>query len=103
MNTGSARPPAHVLKALAFACASAIIVLLAYDFARTSAASLFITRFGSKKMIYAMTAAPLFIAAMVYAYGRLLSALGGKKAMLASHLSCGAVFLALYYGIKSGS
>ena len=85
------------------ACASAVLVLMAYDFARTCAASLFITRFGSRNMLYAMTAAPLFIAAMVYAYGRLLSTLGGRKAMLASHLSCGAAFLLLYAGVKTGS
>ena len=102
-DNNTATPSAPVFKAMLCACASSVLVLMAYDFARTCAASLFITRFGSGNMLYAMTIAPFFIAAMVYAYGRLLSTLGGRKAMLASHLSCGAIFLALYAGVKAGS
>ncbi|NLO92230.1 MAG: hypothetical protein GX410_09620 [Elusimicrobia bacterium] len=102
MNTDSAKLPPDLFRAMAYASFSAVLLLTGYDFARVSAASLFITHYGSKNMIYAMAAAPLCIAALVYAYGRALSALGSRRAMLGSYLVSAAVFISLYGAIKSG-
>lgn len=83
----------HVAGAVFLAGLSAMFLFCGYEFIRSPAESIFIDRFGAARKPYAIACVPFMMAAMIYAYGRLLSAVGAKKAMAASMLSSAAFFL----------
>ena len=72
---------------------SAMFLFCGYEFIRSPAESLFIDRFGAARKPYAIACVPFMMAAMIYGYGRLLSAVGAKKAMAVSMLASAAFFL----------
>ncbi len=83
----------HVAGAVFLAGLSAMFLFCGYEFIRSPAESLFIDRFGAGAKPYAIACVPFMMAAMIYGYGRLLSAVGAKKAMAVSMLGSAAFFL----------
>ena len=83
----------HVAGAVFLAGFSAMFLFCGYEFIRSPAESIFIDRFGAARKPYAIACVPFMMAAMIYGYGRLLSAVGAKKAMAVSMLSSAAFFL----------
>jgi ATP/ADP translocase len=80
----------HVASAVFLAGLSAMFLFCGYEFIRSPAESLFIEKFGATRKPYAIACVPFMMAAMIYAYGRLLSAVGAKKAMAVSMLASAA-------------
>ncbi|MDA8131255.1 MAG: hypothetical protein M0011_07090 [Elusimicrobia bacterium] len=83
----------HVAGAVFLAGLSAMFLFCGYEFIRSPAESIFIEKFGAGAKPYAIALVPFMMAAMIYGYGRLLSAVGAKKAMTASMLLSAAFFL----------
>ncbi|MDA8130629.1 MAG: hypothetical protein M0011_03885, partial [Elusimicrobia bacterium] len=83
----------HVAGAVFLAGLSAMFLFCGYEFIRSPAESIFIDKFGAGAKPYAIALVPFMMAAMIYGYGRLLSAVGAKKAMAASMLLSAAFFL----------
>jgi ATP:ADP antiporter, AAA family len=90
-----------ILIACVTAAFSAAFLMVGYEFARSSAASIFMSDYGAGAFPYAMTAIPVLMFVFVYLYGRLLSAVGAMKSFVLSNLVCGAVYVGSYVGIKS--
>lgn len=84
----------HVAGAVFLAGLSAMFLFCGYEFIRSPAESIFIDRFGAGAKPYAIACVPFMMAAMIYGYGRLLSAVGAQKAMAVSML-CSSFFLLL--------
>ena len=83
----------HVAGAVFLAGLSAMFLFCGYEFIRSPAESIFIEKFGAGAKPYAIALVPFMMAAMIYVYGRLLSAVGAKKAMAVSMLASAAFFL----------
>lgn len=83
----------HVAGAVFLAGLSAMFLFCGYEFIRSPAESIFMEQFGAAAKPYAIACVPFLMAAMIHGYGLLLSAVGAKKAMVASMLGS-AVFLA---------
>ncbi len=83
----------HVASAVFLAGLSAMFLFCGYEFVRSPAESIFIENFGASAKPYAIACVPFMMAAMIYGYGRLLSALGARKAMAVSMLGSSAFFL----------
>ncbi len=83
----------HVASAVFLAGLSAMFLFGGYEFIRSPAESIFIERFGAGAKPYAIACVPFMMAAMIYGYGRLLSAVGAKKAMAVSMLGSSAFFV----------
>lgn len=83
----------HVAGAVFLAGLSAMFLFCGYEFIRSPAESIFIDRFGAGAKPYAIACVPFMMAAMIYGYGRLLSAVGAKRAMAVSMLGSSLFFL----------
>jgi AAA family ATP:ADP antiporter len=83
----------HVAGAVFLAGFSAMFLFGGYEFIRSPAESIFIDRFGAGAKPYAIACVPFMMAAMIYGYGRLLSAVGAKKAMAVSMLASAVFFV----------
>lgn len=83
----------HVAAAVFLAGLSAMFLFCGYEFIRSPAESIFIDQFGAEGKPYAIACVPFMMAAMIYGYGRLLSAFGAKKAMAVSMLASAAFFV----------
>lgn len=88
----------HVASAVFLAGLSAMFLFCGYEFIRSPVESIFIEKYGASAKPYAIACVPFMMAAMIYAYGRLLSAVGAKKAMAVSML-CSAAFMALAWAL----
>ena len=97
------RHPRGLVPAMACISLSAACLVGGYEFARSTAASLFIGAFGAGSMPYAMTIVPVLMVALIYAYGRALTRLGSLRALQASLGVSAAVFLAGYAALRTGS
>jgi ATP/ADP translocase len=100
MNTGITRD--KFLAALAIALAAGAL-LCGYEFIRSVSQSLFIEAYGSKNLPVVMTLAPVGTLLLIYGYGRLLSAVGARRAILLTCLLSGIFILASCAAIKAGS
>ncbi len=76
---------------------SAMFLFCGYEFIRSPAESIFIEQFGAGAKPYAIACVPFMMAAMIYGYGRLLSAVGAKRAMAVSMLASAAFFAAAWF------
>jgi ATP/ADP translocase len=83
----------HVAGAVFLAGLSAMFLFCGYEFIRSPAESIFMDQFGAEYKPYAIACVPFMMAAMIYGYGRMLSALGAKKAMAVSMLGSAVFFL----------
>jgi len=83
----------HVAGAVFLAGLSAMFLFCGYEFIRSPAESIFMEHFGAAAKPYAIACVPFMMLAMIYAYGRLLSAVGAKKAMAVSMLTSAAFFV----------
>jgi ATP/ADP translocase len=83
----------HVAAAVFLAGLSAMFLFCGYEFIRSPAESIFMEQFGAEYKPYAIACVPFMMAAMIYGYGRLLSAWGAKRAMAVSMLGSAAFFL----------
>ncbi|MBU2575087.1 MAG: hypothetical protein KKH28_13525 [Elusimicrobia bacterium] len=92
----------YVAKAVFLAGFSATCMFCGYEFIRSSAESIFIAEFGAKAKVYAMCFVPLMMGLLIYLYGRLLSAVGGARAMAGSILASMAVFVLSFFALKTG-
>ncbi|OGR50436.1 MAG: hypothetical protein A2049_03125 [Elusimicrobia bacterium GWA2_62_23] len=72
---------------------SAMFLFCGYEFIRSPAESIFMDQFGAEYKPYAIACVPFMMAAMIYGYGRMLSAVGAKKAMVVSMLGSAAFFV----------
>ena len=89
--------------AAAFCLGGAAFFLLAgYEFARPASYSLFREAYGPERLPWVLTLSPVGTLAMVYAYGWLLSRLGARRTLMASHLLSGAGMLLSYTLIVGG-
>jgi ATP/ADP translocase len=87
----------HVAGAVFLAGLSAMFLFGGYEFIRSPSESLFIEKFGAGAKPYAIACVPFMMAAMIYGYGRLLSAFGAKKAMAVSMLGSAAFFALAWF------
>jgi AAA family ATP:ADP antiporter len=71
-----------------------------YEFIRSTSTSLFIEAYGSGGLPYAMTAVPLALGLLLYVYGRILSLLGARKALMATTLFSAGVFAAAFAALS---
>ena len=84
-------PKRTLLAALSIAVAGSFL-LCGYEFIRAVSTSLFIEAYGAKNLPRAMVAVPPSVFLLLYLYGRLLSWLGAKRALLlTSILSAGLI------------
>ncbi len=83
----------HVAAAVFLAGLSAMFLFCGYEFIRSPAESIFMEQFGAEYKPYAIACVPFMMAAMIYGYGRLLSAFGARKAMAVSMLASAAFFV----------
>ena len=94
----------HVAGAVFLSGLSAMFLFCGYEFVRSPAESIFIERFGAGAKPYAIACVPFMMAAMIYGYGRMLSAWGAKRAMAVSMLFSALFFLAAWAFLgKAGS
>ncbi len=82
----------HVAGAVFLAGLSAMFLFCGYEFIRSPSESIFMEQFGAGAKPYAIALVPFMMAAMIYGYGWLLSAVGAKKAMAVSMLGSSAFF-----------
>ena len=82
--------------------AAAFFLLGGYEFVRSVSTSLFIGTYGAERLPVVMALSPVGTLALLYGYGRLLSLLGGRGALLATSLLSGMAIAACYLGILGG-
>ncbi len=99
LKTGRGR---HVAKAVFLAGFSATFLFCGYEFIRSSAESIFLSRFSAESKPYALACVPVMMGIFIYLYGRLLSAAGSARAMACSMLASAAVFVLAFFSLKSG-
>jgi len=92
----------HVAAAMVLTGLSACFLFCGYEFIRTGLESIFIAEFGARYIPYAMVCLPFMMGLLIYLYGRLLSAVGGKRAMAGSMLFSIAVFAGSFFALKTG-
>mgnify|MGYP001765948822 CR=1 FL=1 len=83
----------HVAGAVFLGGLSAMFLFCGYEFVRSPAESIFMEQFGAEYKPYAIACVPFMMAAMIYAYGRLLSAIGAKKSMAVTMIGSALFFL----------
>lgn len=83
----------HVAAAVFLAGLSAMFLFCGYEFIRSPAESIFMEQFGAEYKPYAIACVPFMMAAMIYGYGRMLSAFGARRAMAVSMLASAAFFV----------
>ena len=98
-----ARPERRLIAAMVCISLSAACLVGGYEFARSAAASLFIDAFHSGPMVYAMSVVPVFMALIIYCYGRVLTRLGSLWTLQASLGFFAAAFFAAYLALCTGS
>ena len=86
--------------AIAFASAS---LLCGYEFIRSVSQSLYIEAYGAIRLPWVMTLAPVGTLLIIYGYGRLLSWLGAKRAIVLTSLLSAAAIIGCYMAILAGS
>jgi ATP:ADP antiporter, AAA family len=86
---------------LAIALASAFL-LFGYEFVRSVAQSLFVEAYGTDKLPWVMTAAPVGTLLLVFGYGRLLSAVGPRLAIILSTALSAFILIACHRAILAG-
>jgi AAA family ATP:ADP antiporter len=86
---------------LAIALASAFL-LFGYEFVRSVAQSLFVESYGTDKLPWVMAVAPVGTLILVFGYGRLLSAVGPRLAIILSTALSAFVLLACHRAILAG-
>ncbi len=86
---------------LAIALGSAFL-LFGYEFVRSVAQSLFVEAYGTDKLPWVMTAAPVGTLLLIVGYGRLLSAVGPRLAIILSTAFSAFVLLACHRAILAG-
>ncbi len=82
---------------------SAAFLLCGYEFVRSVSSSLFIEAYGARSLPVVMALGPVLTLALIYGYGRLLSATGPRTAILVTSLLSAGVILGCFVGIRSGS
>ena len=87
----------HVAAATGLAGFSAAFLFCGYEFIRSPIESIFIENFGAGAKPYALTCVPVLMGALIYLYGRALSAFGGVRAMAGSMVLSGLVFAVCYF------
>lgn len=80
----------------------AIFLIAGYEFARSSANTLFKAAYGSENMIYGMAAVPFAIIFMLYLYSRLLSWKGPRVTLWITSFGSAALIAACFAGINLG-
>ena len=90
-----------ILAAIAIAAAASFL-LCGYEFIRAVSTSLFIDAYGSKNLPWVMAAVLPGIYCMIYVYGRLLSWLGGSRALAITSLLSAVAIVGAYGLILSG-
>jgi ATP:ADP antiporter, AAA family len=93
----------HVAWAVFLAGFSATFLFCGYEFIRSSAESIFLSRFSAESKPYALSCVPVMMGILIYLYGRLLSAVGSARAMAGSMLTSAAVFVLAFFSLKAGS
>ncbi|HBB67926.1 MAG: hypothetical protein A2X28_04105 [Elusimicrobia bacterium GWA2_56_46] len=93
----------HVAKAVFLAGLSAMFLFCGYEFIRSTAESIFLSRFSAESKPYALSCVPVMMLLLIYLYGRLLSAVGSAGAMAGSMLVSAAVFTLAFFGLKTGN
>lgn len=83
----------HVAGAVFLGGLSAMFLFCGYEFVRSPAESIFMEQFGAEYKPYAIACVPFMMAAMIYLYGRLLSAIGAKKSMAVTMAGSALFFL----------
>ncbi|MEI7481291.1 MAG: hypothetical protein WCK75_02965 [Elusimicrobiota bacterium] len=93
----------HVAKAVFLAGFSAMFLFCGYEFIRSTAESIFLSHFSAESKPYALSCVPVMMLALIYLYGRLLSAVGSARAMAGSMLISATVFTLAFFGLKTGN
>lgn len=91
----------RIAAAAAIALAAAFL-LCGYEFVRSVSTSLYIEAYTAANLPYAMALGPVVTLALVYGYGRLLSATGARAAVLITSAFSALVILGCYFGIRAG-
>ncbi len=94
-------PKRTLLAALSIALAGSFL-LCGYEFIRAVSTSLFIDAYGAKNLPRVMVAVPLGVFLLLYLYGRLLSWLGAKRALLLTSILSAALIAGCYNLIIMG-
>lgn len=82
---------------------SATALLCGYEFIRSTSQSLFIGAYGARHLPIVMAMAPFFTLLLVYGYGRLLTRVGARRAILFTCLLSAAFILGCRAAIQAGS
>ncbi|HAM34670.1 MAG TPA: hypothetical protein DEB40_02810 [Elusimicrobia bacterium] len=98
----SGRSGRHLVPAMICITAAAAFLVGGYEFARSTVASLFIAAYGSGPIPYAMTLVPVLMAALIYAYGVVLTRLGSRWTLQVSLLSAAVAFFVAYLAMRGG-
>lgn len=93
----------HVAKAVFLAGLSATFLFCGHEFIRSTSESIFLSRFSATSKPYALSCVPVLTIALIYLYGRLLSAAGSARAMAGSMLVSGAVLTLAFFALKTGN
>lgn len=89
----------HVARGVFLAGFSATFLFCGYEFIRSPAESIFMDHFSAADKPYALSVVPFFMAALIYLYGRSLSAFGGSRTMVGSMLASAAGLVGLYFAV----
>ena len=95
-------PGRRILAALAIGW-SAAFLLCGYEFVRSTSQSLYIAAYGARALPIVMALGPVGTLLMVYGYGRLLSVVGSRRAILLTSVFSGFAILACYAAIQRES
>jgi AAA family ATP:ADP antiporter len=101
MKTIFGMAPKNLVAAFLIAITAAAL-LCGYEFARSSAQSIFITTYGAKYLPHAMAFIPVMAIGMVYGYGWLLSLFGARRSFMISTLTCSFIFVVARQLVVSG-
>ncbi len=82
---------------------TALFLLCGYEFIRSTSQSLYIGAYGARHLPIVMALAPVGTLLMVYGYGRLLSRVGARRAILMTCLLSAGVILGCHAAIQAGS
>ena len=89
----------HVARGVFLAGFSATFLFCGYEFIRSPAESIFMSYFSAADKPYALSVVPFFMAAMIYFYGRSISAWGGSRTMVGSMMVSAAGLVGLYFAV----
>ena len=95
-------PADRLVAALAIAL-SASFLLCGYEFVRSVSQSLYIKAYSASQLPVVMTLAPVGTLLIIWGYGRLLSLVGARRAIILTSLLSGAVIFGCGEAIRAGS